>query len=238
MLTPKDDANLLRRFTQEDLLASGIRAALSVAGPVGTIVGEFLTQFVPAQRLDRLQQFVESLHERLSGLEEQFKERLNSDPAFASLVEEASIAAVSTASDSHRDDLTRLLKHGLSRDQADLIEEQALMRLRNRLNDAQVILLMSYGNFKRTMGDAELKEFWDQHPGLFSAHPPTMTSPPEERRRWTMREHYAAELEALSLLRDTEGIVKSGQQRKYQITALGRLLLAAIGRYRDPNATD
>lgn len=235
MLKPEPDGDLLRRFTQEDLLASGIRVALGLAGPVGTIVGEFLTQFVPAQRLDRLRDFVERLHERLDGLEDQFKERLVSTPAFAALTEEASVAAVSTPSDDHRQDLAALLHHGLSRDAAELLEEHALLSLRNRITDAQVIILMSYGNFRRTMGDTELKQFWDAHPGLFSVHPPTMTSSANERRRWTMREHYEAELESLRLLKDTEGVIKSGRQRHYEITALGRLLLQAIGRHRDPN---
>ena len=51
-----------------------------------------------------------------------------------------------------------------------------------------------------------------------------------------MREHYAAEMEALGMLRDTKGIAKSGQQRKYDITPLGRLLLEAIGRYQEPRS--
>ena len=184
--------------------------------------------------MDRLQQFVECLAERMTGLEDRFKERIASDPGFAALTEEASVSAVNTASDDHRRDLSALLHHGLSREEAEMLEEQALLRLRNRIIDAQVILLMSYGNFRRTMGDTELKEFWDAHPGLFGIHPPAMDSAPEERRRWTMREHYQAELESLGLLHDTEGVVKSGRSRKYEITGLGRLLLEAIGRYRDP----
>lgn len=227
---------LLRRFTQEDMLASGIRTALGLAGPIGTVVGEFLTQFVPAQRIDRLQHFVECLHERLDDLEVRFKERLAASPSFAALAEEACVSAVRTASDHHRRDLAALLRHGLSRDDAEMLEEQALLRLRTRVSDAQVVLLMSYGNFRRTMGNAELKQFWDQHPGLFDVHPPSMSSSAEERRRWTMKEHYEAELESLGLLRDTEGVAKSGRPRKYEITPLGRLLLEAIGRYRDPNS--
>ncbi len=220
------------------MLAAGIRVALGVAGPVGTIVGEFLTHFVPWQRMDRLQQFVECLAERMTGIEERFKDRVTSDPAFAALAEEASVSAVSTASDEHRKDLAAVLRHGLSREEAEMLEEQALLRIRNRLNDAQVILLMSYGNFRRTMGDTELKEFWDAHPGLFDVHPPAMNSSSEQRRRWTMKEHYESELEALGLLRDTEGTIKSGRTRKYQISSLGLLLLEAIGRYRDPRGTN
>jgi hypothetical protein len=40
-------SDLLRRFTQEDMFASGVRVALSALGPFGDVIGEFLTQFVP-----------------------------------------------------------------------------------------------------------------------------------------------------------------------------------------------
>jgi hypothetical protein len=225
----------LRRFTQQDLLASGLRVALSAAGPFGAIVGEFLTQFVPAQRLDRLQQFVDCLAERLDRLESDFRERISSSPGYAALVEEAAVSAVKAASDNHRRDLAWLLTNGLSMDEAELLDAQALLRLRDRITDAQVILLMSYGNFRRTMGDSELHEFQSKHPGLFDRNPPTMSSSEEHVRRWSLSEHYRAELETLGLFRDTEGEVNSSRSRKYEITVLGKALLTAIGRYRDPH---
>lgn len=226
----------LRRFTQEDMLASGLRVALSAVGPLGGLVGEFLTQFVPAQRLDRLQHFVECLSERLTGLETLFKERVQALPSYAALAEEACVSAVRTPSDEHRRDLAGLLATGLSLDEARLLEAQALLRLRESITDAQVILLMSYGNFRRTMNDPELEEFRAKHPALFGLVPPVMTSTDDEIRQWAMNEHYRAELATLGLLRDTEGIVKSGRKGQYEITTLGKALLAAVGRYRDPHA--
>ena len=66
----------LRRFTQEDMLAKGLRVALGTLGPVGVVLGDFLTEFVPQQRMDRLQDFTEQLQARVGDLEEQFKLRL------------------------------------------------------------------------------------------------------------------------------------------------------------------
>lgn len=226
--------NQLRRYTQEDLLASTVRVALAAAGPIGAIVGEFLTQFTPSQRLDRLQNFTERLAARLEGLEEQFKARLTSSQSFAVLAEEVSQAAVHSASDHTRDDLSALLAHGLSREDAELHEVQALLRLRERISDAQVLLLMSYGNFKRTLGDSELKAFFDAHPGLFDVEPPSMSSPPDVVRRWTMRQHYEAELVALGLLKEEERSGGRGSNPRRDISTLGRLLLDAIGRYHNP----
>jgi hypothetical protein len=181
-----------------------------------------------------LQDFTERLAARLQGLEEPFKERLTSSPSFAVLAEETTQAAIHSASGDMRDDLTALLTHGLSREDAEIQEVQALLRLRERISDAQVLLLMSYGNFKRTMGDGELKAFFDAHPGLFGVEPPSMTSPPDVVRRWTMRQHYETELVALGLLKEEESVGGRGRNPRRDISTLGRLLLDAIGRYRDP----
>jgi len=65
----KPPSRWLKSTEQQDILAKGIRAALSLCGPVGIIIGEFLTDFVPQQRTDRLQDFVEALAERVAGCE-------------------------------------------------------------------------------------------------------------------------------------------------------------------------
>jgi hypothetical protein len=59
-------------------LALSIRSTLALAGPPGAIVGEFLTHFVPGQRLDRCS-FVELLNERVGDLEA-FKQMVTSSP--------------------------------------------------------------------------------------------------------------------------------------------------------------
>jgi len=225
---------LWRKYTQQDLLAATIRVGLSLTGPLGAIAAEFITEFIPQQRIDRLTDFVEKLAEVLKESDEQFKERLSSSNGFAALAEQVAVSAVRTASTDHRADLAELLKHGLSSSEAEMLEEQALLSLRDRINDAQVLLLMNYSNFKPTLRDGERSAFQQMHSGLFSINPPPRGSSTEDQRRWTMREHYESELATLGLLRDTEGIAKSGPQRKYEITSLGRLLLQAIGRYRDP----
>jgi hypothetical protein len=225
----------LKKMEQEDLLASGLRLALSAAGPFGAIVAEFLTQFVPNQRVDRLQQFVECLSERLGGLESSFQERISKSSAFAALVEEGAVSAVKTASDEHRRDLAWLLTNGLSHDEARLLETQAILRLRDRITDIQVVLLMSYGNFKRHLGDTEYAAFRAKYPGIFGRMPPTNMSTADQRREWAMSEHYRGELETLGLLRDRDGVAKSGRSPEYEITILGKTLLASIGRYRDPH---
>jgi hypothetical protein len=49
-----------------------------------------------------------------------------------------------------------------------------------------------------------------------------------------MFRHYEDELMARGLLRDTEGIAKSGTTPRLEITDLGRLLLEAIERAATP----
>ena len=228
-----DQRNWLRRFAQEDMLASGLRMALSAAGPFGAVIAEFVTHLVPQQRVDRLENFVEQLNQKFLGLHDEFRERVRSSAPFAVLTEEATLAAVRTASDERRSDLAALVRNGFDHDDARCEEDLALARLLERLNEPQVLLLMSYGNFRRTMGDTELRAFQLKFPGVFEIHPPTQTSGPDDRRRWAIHNHYLAELVFFGLLEDEEGIAKSGFQRKVRITPLGRLLLQLVGRGGD-----
>ena len=89
---------------------------------------------------------------------------------------------------------------------------------------------MSYGNFKRVMGDTALRDFQLKHPGVFDVRPPDQQSDADVRRRWAIHSHYIGELVTRGLLKDEEGIVKSGLRRKVKITPLGRLLLRLIDR--------
>lgn len=226
----------LRRFSQQDWLATSIRTTLSLTGPIGALFGEFLTQFVPGQRLDRLQDYVERLGERLIGLEEQMQQRTESSPAYAHLVEQATVAAVQTASGERRRDLAELLKTGLSKSDAELVEHHALLKLLEQLNDAQILILMRHANFKSYSGNEAIASFEAAHPGVFDVRPPDSGSTDDQRRQWTMYSHYENELISLGLLRDTEGGVKSSPRRKVIVTHLGLLLLDAIGRYSPQKA--
>jgi hypothetical protein len=224
----------LRKYEQEDLLAAGIRVALSALGPFGAVIAELATHCVPKQRLDRLQDFIERLNEQLAGMQTLVRERIQTSAAYAALAEEASLAAVRTASDERRRDLASLLRTGLQLPDGQLIEQQALLRLLEALNEPQILILMSYGNFDRTLHDPPLEEFYRRHPGVFSVQPPTYGSSPEEQRRWAMFRHYEDELMARGLLRNTEGIAKSGRTPRLAITNLGRLLLEAVDRAATP----
>jgi hypothetical protein len=222
----------VEHFDRQDVLAKSIRLGLSVCGPIGAIFGEFLTEFVPGQRVDRLHDFAEHLAERLSALEDQFRERLQSSPTFASLTEQASVAAVQTASGERRRDLAELLRTGLSRSDVELVEHHALLRLLGELNDPQILILMNYGNFRRTLSNPEREQFRKKHSEVFDVRPPTVNEPPdsENARRWTMYRHYEDGLVSLGLLRENDGTIRSSTKPTRQITPLSRLLLHAIGR--------
>lgn len=225
---PKRD--LLRKITQDDAIASGLRTTLGLLGPFGVITGEFLTQFVPQQRIDRLRDFVEQLDVRLKGLEEQFKERLHHSPAYASLFEESNLSAIRSANPERRRDLASLLKTGLQWADAELLEHHTMIRLLERVNEAQILILMGHGNFSGGFGDKALEAFHNAHPGVFAVEPPHRRGSEEDDHRWAIHSHQVDELLALGLLKDTEGVAKSGAIRRVDITTLGRMLLEAIER--------
>ncbi len=145
------------------------------------------------------------------------------------MAEAAALAAVRSASSARRRELAALLVHGLSRSDTELVEEQALLRLLEQLNDPQVIILVFKGAFSDAMNDSVRDAFYEKHPEVF-VRAPSMSDPPEGVRRWTMYEHYQDGLAALGLLHDPEAAAVAKRQgpRHFTITRLGRLLLAAI----------
>src|SRR5262249_3588788 len=224
---PKDQ-EALRRLTQADMFASGVRVALSAWVPFGGIIGEFVTQLVPRRRLDRLQGFIEGLNERVGSLEDEFRARLVQSPAYSAPLEEACLAAVRSPSDRRRTELAEVLRTGLSHSDADLAGHHALLRLLDGLNDAQIIILMGYGSFGQTMVNPERDTFFEKHPGIFAVERPSYGDDDPKESAWALRNHYEDELIARGLLRDMEGFVKP-QHKRLEITYLGRLLLEAIG---------
>jgi hypothetical protein len=216
----------LRRFSSEDVAAIGIRTGLAAAGPLGAIVAEFITQFVPNQRLDRLSDFTEQLAERLTGLETAFQARIGESAAYASLVEQATLAAVRAADRNRRRDLADLLRTGLSRAEAELLGHEALLRLLERLNEVQIIILIGYA-FRPTYNDPEYQAFAELHPGVFDLAPPTLGDSEDTQAPWALREHYELELKTLGLLKNRT-IAESNEYT--EITTMGEMLLAAIGR--------
>jgi len=127
------------------------------------------------------------------------------------------------------------IDQSLDHDEARIEEDLALARLLDTLNEPQMLILMSYGNFRRALGDTELHDFYQKHPGVLDVDPATLDSGPEEIRREAIHDHYTDELVARGLLQDTEGIAKSGPVRRLRITDLGRLLLQLVGRGGQPN---
>jgi len=88
--------------------------------------------------------------------------------AYASLAEEVHIAAVRTPSTDRRRDLAALLRDGLSKPDVELLEERALLRLLEQLNDAQVLILMQHGSFTEHFGDVDREAFTTQHSNISS----------------------------------------------------------------------
>jgi len=140
------------------------------------------------------------------------------------------LAAVRTPSAERRRDLADLLNFGLSREDAELVGIQALLKLLEQLNDPQVLILMFYGSFSRSYGNPERDAFWRKHSEVLDASAPSLGDHDEAAtRRWSLNQHYQNSMVTLGVLKDIEGIAKSPIP-ELQITKLGYMLLEAIGR--------
>lgn len=219
----------LRQYTQEDMAVSFLRVGLSAAGPVGAIIGEFATQLVPKQRMDRLEEFSEFLQERLGSLEEQFKARLQESAGYSALAEDVTMAAVRTASSPRRQELAALLVNSISTPDAELIEQQVLVRALDQINDVQLLLLMLHGSFRQTFGNQDRAAFLQKHEAAVSIRKPSRPASEADVHRWNVQQYYLRDLIAKGLLMEHPQGSNSHDNVNVQIAPLGRLLLRSLG---------
>jgi hypothetical protein len=233
---PKPDADLLRTHTQEDLTALVVKTSAPLLGYllnpelglVWSAMGEVFSQLVPGQRVDRLHDYVDHLEDRLTGLEAEFQKHIHESAGYVAFVERATLVAAQPGSTRKRRDIAGLVKTGLTRTEVELEAHDAFLRMLERINDSQVLLLMYY-NLPQTYGNPDLASFTDRHPDVFPLAPTNMDSD-DVVHRWTIKEAYVKELVTIGLLEEAEGIARRAGSREVQLTDLGRYFLAAIDR--------
>lgn len=231
-------------------LTEGALGALPFIGPmVAAIVGTI----IPNQRMDRIAEFLGILEEKLENLEQEVLQEKMRDEGFVDLFEDGTFQAARALSPERRERIAALLKNSLTNDDLDHIQEKQLLTLLGELNDAELIILQSYG---LTLDPEAAQEFVERHQETIRGPLAFMGSPQSEADRRAVHETYRARLARLGLLRATYKKPKKGElpewdlktgmikAKGYEVTPLGRLLLRKIDagdpmeEFEEPGAAD
>jgi hypothetical protein len=206
--------------TGRDRAVALARAVAGMVPVVGPLIAELITEVVPGQRQERIEDWLRQLAQQLASVEHAtLLERLRK-PENVALFEEGAYQAVRAISEERRQQIAELVAGGIADDRGDYLESRRLLRLLGELDDAEVVLLAAY--LPRYSLDPE---HWQRHANLL---PPSFSRrglSREERWEVAIREAGLDQLLRLKLLE--EGVTRG--HSGVALTPLGRLLLRRIG---------
>ena len=181
--------------TARDRIAALAKGGIGTVPVVGSILAEIVGQFIPNQRLDRIEDYLRRLDDRLRAAEGAPRAPLT-EPEAIDLIEEGGWQSARATSGERRDYIARLVADGLSGDERKRIESKRLLRLLGELDDDQIIILTSY--LRRYIDDHEYRH---RHKHLIGPRNVSSAEPKPVRDAATAREIAHHGLERLGLIR-------------------------------------
>jgi hypothetical protein len=207
------------------------RATANLVPWAGGALAELVNEFIPNQRLDRIEKFLMALKEEL-----ELRGLLNSDlntPSNADLVEEGGRHATRATSDERIRYLARCVAEGISIEDQEKLDERRILAILSEIDDRELLILEAHLD----RSSAELSELKPRK---------TIVKAPDELR--VAEELFEASISRLEILKlldyrilmDRETNLPrfdhyTGRPEGYhRVTALGERVLRRVGLLLDP----
>lgn len=220
---------------RRDHLVAVAKGLSGVVPGIGPIAAEVIGHVIPQQRLDRVVSVVQLLNEKLKDLDQEIIRARMNDEMFVDLLEDGIHQSARALTEERREHIATLLKNSLASDDLEHLREKKLLWLLGQLDDAELIMLRSYG-----VPHEQRREFVDRHEAVVRGPSAHLGSDQEELDRATIHEASRRRLRDLGLIRlrfkkpkrgalpefdEKTGMMKASGN---QITPLGRMLLRRL----------
>lgn len=228
--------------TGRDTAIAVARGAVNYIPYVGPILAELFGTIIPNQRIDRVTTFAQMLNAKVEHMDQDLLEQKMRTEEFADLFEDGAFQAARTLTDERKEYIASLLKNSLSSEDLDHLQEKQLLSLLGDINDAELIILRSYG---LDLDPQAHQQFIETHQDTVQGPLAVFGSSQEEADRSAIHQTYRSHLQRLGLVQEKykkpkknelpEWDYKTGMLKSSgtHITPLGRLLL----RYIDAEVT-
>jgi hypothetical protein len=221
------------RTTATDIVVVIAKGALGTIPGVGGIASEIVSAFIPKQRLDRIQDFLEVLAARVERLEEsEVEESMKSEQAI-DLLEDCLSQAARALSPERISYLASLYAKGIIEDQAEHEQNKKMVSLLGQLSDAEVIWL---GHLAQNFAsDSEIPK---QHEGVLAFRTTHTDSSADDFDKEALQFAWVQRLEQLGLAKPPKKSPYGPNADEFdelwlrglpEVTWLGRMLLDYIG---------
>ncbi len=181
-----------------DIAVSVGRGVLSQLPYFGPILSELFTSIIPNQRIGRVSKFAKMLNEKLEGMDQQLLEQRMLTEEYADLFEDGLFQAARALTDERKEYIASLLKNSISSDDLDHLQEKQLLSLLGELNDAELVILKSFGLDLDPNGQ---HNFFERHRETILGPQALMGSSQQEMDSTAIHETYRRHLRRLGLIR-------------------------------------
>lgn len=213
-----------------DHVASVSRAMLALVPWAGPIVAELIGSVIPNQRIERLEEFVRQLIDRVDDLR-----HVAEDPRRVDLFEDGCFLTIRAVEAKRIEHIVEVVSRGLTGSEKELIEARRLMRLLAEIDVDHVVFMESKILHRRT------EEFERRHTEILRRPMVAGESPVEAFDPVTLRDLRVQQLTRLGLLQPRFRRAKRGEMPEWdhstgmmkaggwKLTSLGLLLLRYLG---------
>lgn len=220
---------------RQDHLVAVARGLSGVVPGIGPIAAEVIGHVIPHQRLDRVASVVRLLGEKVKDLDQAVLQDRMRTERFVDLLEDGIHQSARALTEERREHIATLLKNSLASDDLEHLHEKKLLWLLGQLDDAELIMLRSYG-----LPDDQRREFVERHQAVVRGPSAHMGSDRAELDRAAMHDASRRRLRDLGLIRPRfrkpkrgalpEFDEKTGTMKAsgHDVTPLGRMLLRQL----------
>lgn len=222
--------------TNVDKAVSIIRGTVGVIPLIGPMLTELITNVIPNQRAERLEEYVLQLSTKVEELDQKSVGDNLKDPASIDIFEEGAFQSIRALSPERREQIAAVVAHGISGEEKERLEAKRILSLLRQIDDDQIITLTSYLN-----RNAHDDSFHNKHSTVLDPVWAHLGSDRNELDRQVMSRLARTGLVTLGLLRLRFKVPKKNEPPEFdkdtgqlkgsghELTPLGRLLLSRIG---------
>lgn len=202
----------------KDLLVSVAKGVAGTVPVIGSLVAEAIGALIPAQRLDRVVEYLKQLEIEVTTRFDRFEANIRT-PDGLDVMEEGLLQAARSVTPERNARLARLVARSLTVDEIAYAESRKLLNLFRELTDPELIWLLFY-SMSPILGNGPHSELVAKHPEVLAPISRAMGATQEQRDRAAIQDSYKNTLARLGLI-ENDG-------RSSRITALGRLMVRYI----------
>lgn len=226
MSKPLDEIDTSSNKT--DLSVSALKGLSGMIPIVGSLAAEVIGTLIPNQRMERINEYLHILGEKVANIEASVLENKFHEAGFIDLFEDSLFQAARALTQERKENIASLVKNSITDEKAEYLRYKYLLSLLSELNDVEILLLQSYVRHND-------QEFHSKHEDVLWK--PLISDNWDEK---IVHENYKEHLVRLGLLKYRFKKPKKGEfpefdektgamkSQGHDITSLGRILLRHV----------